>query len=466
MQMLLRLIWRVFKLMLRTVFYIMALFVFLFLVQRSTYPTYVDWNAISLAVSEHKFDYLSWELEALWRKTSQALWGQHAYMTEAERSDFVRDYMDDLARVREMEAELDRRFLENPDADVAELQAERDRLRDDLAARQGTAEAILEGQVAAVLADAGFGTLGQLLPPVSMHFTRMPNLLVVSPRDSIKREVELALDPMTLREAARVEDRVEATRDVSALVVPLGGMALFPAMIQESASIPWAVKTFAHEWVHHYFFFFPLGTSYFVDTGGSRDALTINETAADIFGQEVADRVLRRYYPEHAEQSAAGGPRTVSGASQDVEDEFEFGSAMHETRVTVDSIMATVQRIQSHAEPLKPLEDSTRIAKVEATVERLVRKAERYMDYREAVFNANGYNIRELNQAYFAFYGGYQGSIPGIGGEDPIGPAVRAIHDASPDLHSFVVALRGVTTTDELLAVRDQMVSPSQTAVR
>ncbi|MGQ9889987.1 MAG: hypothetical protein ACUVSX_16095, partial [Aggregatilineales bacterium] len=71
-----------------------------------------------------------------------------------------------------------------------------------------------------------------------------------------------------------------------------------------------------------------------------------------------------------------------------------------------------------------------------------------------------GYPIRRLNQAWFAFYGGYQagsGGAPGAGGADPIGPAVEAIRAASPSLRDWIVTMRGITTRDELLAVRDAL---------
>ncbi len=435
---------------LRWIRYALYLLLFLFLVQRSSYPGYLDWNAIALAVAEYKFDYVSWEVDALWSKTTQALWGQHHYMDEATRSQFVIDYMADLDRVRHIEAELDRLFLEDPGADVRDLKVERDSLRDSLGDRQTTTEAILEGQVAAVLVDAGFGTMGQLFPPVSMRFTQMPNLLVVSPRDRIDRSVELALDYLPLEERQRVERRVEDVRDVSALVVPLGGMALFPAMIQESAHLPWVVETFAHEWIHHYFFFFPLGLSYFIDTGqqGLGEAIIINETTADIFGEEIAAEVLARYYPAYVQAAASAQP-----VAQGDENTFDFGRAMHVTRVIVDSYMDDIAQLNAANAALHPLDDAEQIAANQAVIDRLIDNVERYMAYRQGVFWANGYRIRRINQAYFAFYGGYQGGIPGIGGEDPIGPAVRAIRTASPDVHQFAITMRSITTRAELLDV-------------
>jgi len=43
----------------------------------------------------------------------------------------------------------------------------------------------------------------------------------------------------------------------------------------------------------------------------------------------------------------------------------------------------------------------------------------------------NGYYIRKLNQAYFAFYGAYADVPGGPAGEDPVGPAVRALRSQS-----------------------------------
>ena len=49
------------------------------------------------------------------------------------------------------------------------------------------------------------------------------------------------------------------------------------------------------------------------------------------------------------------------------------------------------------------------------------------MEQRRQLFVENGYYIRKLNQAYFAFYGAYADVPGGAAGEDPVGPAVRAL---------------------------------------
>jgi hypothetical protein len=73
------------------------------------------------------------------------------------------------------------------------------------------------------------------------------------------------------------------------------------------------------------------------------------------------------------------------------------------------------------------------------------------MEAQRRVFVNHGYAIRKLNQAYFAFYGGYQNE-PGAGGTDPIGPAVEELRALSPDLLAWLQTVRGITTRDQLLA--------------
>jgi hypothetical protein len=91
----------------------------------------------------------------------------------------------------------------------------------------------------------------------------------------------------------------------------------------------------------------------------------------------------------------------------------------------------------------------TRVRTDELLAEGRIEEAEAYMEERRREFVNNGYRIRKLNQAYFAFHGAYADQ-PGARGEDPIGPAVRELRDASPDLYTFVQRAAGVTTLAEL----------------
>jgi len=83
---------------------------------------------------------------------------------------------------------------------------------------------------------------------------------------------------------------------------------------------------------------------------------------------------------------------------------------MHSTRVRVDTLLAAGK----------------------------ITEAENYMDQRRQVFWDNGYPIRKLNQAYFAFYGAYADVPGGAAGEDPVGPAVRALRAQSGSLIAFL----------------------------
>lgn len=396
------------------------------LLRYSTLPLGEPWARIGVMVSADHFDYIGWTLNAIAAKAGESLYGAHPYMSEVERSDFARVYFADVARVQRLEAEVEALYADlavaDPEAATASIRAERDALRASLSTRQSLAEAVVEGQVAAVLAEEGYAFAGQLVPPIAMRFSPAPMLLVVSPRDSIQIDLGINLYALPVDQRAALEARIDAQEDVASLIVPLGGIALYPALILETSDLRWAVETFAHEWFHHYLFMFPLGWS----LDFASESRLINETAANMFGKEIAQRVYARYYPEFMSMRAQAQPVSL----QTDPPAFDFGAAMNETRVTVDTLLA----------------------------EGKVEEAEAYMAERQALFFENGYRIRKLNQAYFAFYGGYQvGGVPGIAGEDPIGPALRDIRAASPTLHDFSTAIRGITTRAELLAARDAL---------
>ncbi|MDL1900148.1 hypothetical protein FBR02_05195 [Anaerolineae bacterium CFX9] len=412
--------------------WLVTLLLMVTLLRDSTLPLGDQWTAVGVMVGSRQFDYVGWEIGALAAKVDSTLWGVHPFMSEADRSAYVRAYMDDLARAHRLENQVAVVYanpeVADPEAESAALRAERDALRADLAARQTLAEAILEGQVSSVLVDLGFGVAGQLVPPMAMRFTQVPNLLIVSPRDAIRFDVSINLYAQPVDEQAALEARIDEAQNVSSLIVPLGGIALYPAMILETTSVAYALEVFAHEWLHHYLFLFPLGLFY--DFAG--ETRIINETTANLFGREVGRLVLERYYPDLVPPPPA--PRDPNAAPPPTPNPgtpppFNYGAEMHETRVTVDALLA----------------------------EGRIEEAEAYMEERRQVFVNNGYMIRKLNQAFFAFYGGYQSGTPGEGGSDPIGPAVQAIRDASASIHDWIVVMRSITTRDELLAVRDAM---------
>jgi hypothetical protein len=300
------------------------------------------------------------------------------------------------------------------------------------------AEAIIETQVASVLRDEGFSTLGEIIPPVSAHITRMPMLLVVSPRDRIEFKVATNVVNLAPEAVAALEDQIDRSLNVSTLIVPLGGMGLYPSMVAESWNPVWLFSTVAHEWSHNYLYFFPLGLEYLANP----ETRIINETTATIFGNEIGRKTLLRFYrdfpgtvaqipPPETDPAPSRPTARPPGSHFREPDEpplFDFAAEMHRTRVNVDAFLRGGK----------------------------VADAEAYMRSRQRYFARNGYPIRKLNQAFFAFYGGYQG--PGgsaAGGQDPIGPALLDLRRSSSSVKTWLESVRGITRRDMLLTLRD-----------
>jgi hypothetical protein len=72
------------------------------------------------------------------------------------------------------------------------------------------------------------------------------------------------------------------------------------------------------------------------------------------------------------------------------------------------------------------------------------------MEERRQFFWQNGYLHRKLNQAFFAFHGAYADSPGGAAGEDPVGPAVRALREESDSLADFINTIAWMTSFEEL----------------
>ena len=370
-----------------------------------------------------RFDFLAWEAKAVRDKLAHALLSPQRYLDEPERRDFFLDYLALVADIQQTEWEIHRIYAD-PAADGSEaatavLRAQLDALRRREGTWQPLAEAILEEQTSCVLVNEGFGLLGQELPPASIHFTPLPALLVVSPRDRIERIMSLGLRhglDAARREA--IEEHVDSSQDVSSLVTGIGGLSAYPAMLLESSSLDWVTEVTAHEWTHHYLTPLPLGWNY----DAAPETRTINETVASIVGKEVGRLLMARYYPELLPPKPA--PEEIEEKVPPPEPPaFDFRLEMKETRIQVDELLA----------------------------EGKIKEAEAYMEERRQEFVAQGYYIRKLNQAYFAFHGAYADE-PGAAGADPIGPAVRELRARSPDLHTFVSRIACITTLTELQA--------------
>ncbi len=396
-----------------------------------------SWNAIvnihlNQPIAGHRFKLLNWEVGALSEKAA-ALWRTPAADLSAQQgSDLVRSYLQDARLL----VQLDDKMLalmalgtRAAEEQIGPISRKADSLRTQQEVRRPAAEAVIQAQITQVLQDAGFGVGGRLWPPVLFTFTEAPKQLVVSPRTRILSGYARTLDPaMNLAASLEVESEVEQDGVFSAYVTETGGMGAFPTMVVPDAKVPWVLSTVAHEWVHTYLAFFPLGFNY----GVTAENRIINETTADIVGNEIGKLALARFYPElippsRRDDVPAGAPSIDDGGS------FDFRAAMAETRAVTDKLLHFGR----------------------------VADAEQYMELRRQLFVENGYLLRKLNQAWFAFHGSYgTGAAADVSTPDALAPRVVKLRTETGSPHAFLQAVRRITDAAGLDKLLENFAQP------
>ena len=410
-----------------TIFCLFMLWIGLGLSGGSAIPaTEAQQRGKAMIVAGWGFDLLGWEVEAISEKL-RALLNQPAHgLTYAESVSLVHDYLEQAQSIRKLENDINRAFAENNHQATPETKRWQEQvtvLRAQQQAKRPAIEQIIEGQVAHELAKEGLTWANNVFPPVQFTFVEPPRKLVVSPRDKIETiysqmlTAEMSIETIEQREAAYRQQY-----DVSAYITNIGGLGAFPTMVIDRAGLEWILSTVAHEWCHNYLTLFPLGLNYMT----SADLTTINETVAEIVGNEIGERTLRTFYPDQVRPPQVDQPPQAATAEE--EPVFEFGTEMRETRLRVDELLAAGQ----------------------------VEAAEAYMEARRQLFVENGYPLRVLNQAYFAFHGSYGTSAAST---SPIGPKLEELRTLTPDLQTFLVVVRNITSVEELDAVLAQWIN-------
>ncbi len=387
-----------------------------------------EFDRVRAYTRDIEFDYASWMLNAAGLKIEQGAVGIPGYINRETSKVAVSDYFHVTQLIIQSEDALNKIYA---DASITDKQTASTQIRAQLTSLEAQqnalapiAEAILQGQVSLVAADLGLTTLGQPIPTVLYHSTPVPNALIVSPRDHIEQTANISVSPdLTVDQQAALEDRVDKGLNVSSLVVPIGGVGVYPTMIMRTTDLVWLTSTIAHEWTHNYLEFRPLGLLY----DHTPELRTMNETTADISGTEIGAEVIKRYYPELLgatlpEPTLVTFPQVHPNPGGMQRPPFDFRAEMHTTRVNTDALLAAGK----------------------------ITEAEAYMEQRRQLFVKNGYEIRKLNQAYFAFYGAYADVPGGAAGEDPVGPAVRALRTQSKSLADFVNRISWMTSFAQL----------------
>jgi hypothetical protein len=366
----------------------------------------------------YQFHLAKWEFKALGGEIGQ-FFSRHHESTDNTTSEFT-TYFDNVEQIRALEATVAAVKAGDQTGDLTSLEDKLSELQQDNAALTGDIERQLEKKVKATLSQEGiFNPLDRYVrlkigfPPVKMILAKPPHLLVVSPRDRIEsiREVNL-LPEMSQEDMESIEAKVDSL-GVSSLVVDLGGLATYPSYITDEADLQFIIETAVHEWLHQYLAFTSLGFYYVLDLTGIRqdyDIATINETVASMISKEIGSMIYKQYF----------APGETSNAQQEsTEPAFDFNKEMRETRKAVDDYLARGE----------------------------IEQAEQYMEQQRQYLAANGYYIRKLNQAYFAFYGTYADSPTSI---SPIGVELKTLRSQSASLKEFLDAASSIKSQKEL----------------
>lgn len=375
-----------------------------------------------------EFNYTTWIWQATLLKNQQAAFGLADYIPVDMQHALVTDCVELTRSIKQFDSALETIYSDpaetNPDLTAQPIKDKLAEYKSIEAIISPVCETILQQQVSELLAQARLTAIGQPVPPVLFHATPLPVVLIVSPRDTIQQDANISLiTELTLDEIIALETAVETNMNVSALVEPIGGMGAYPTMVKKTSDLPWHIEVIAHEWTHNFLTLRPLGMNY--DT--TPELRTMNETTANIVGKEIRDAVISRYYSEYIPEEV---PAPVEQNTTEPLDEteppeepvFDFRAEMRETRITVDEMLA----------------------------EGKIEEAEAYMETRRQFLWENGYQIRRLNQAYFAFHGAYADQPGGAAGSDPVGPAVRQLRAQSDSLAAFVRRMGRMNSFEDL----------------
>lgn len=373
----------------------------------------------------YRFSILRWELQHLLERShppqSEDPSDPVAYLQP------VAEYFALTDQIRAVEWEINAIVSGGRQGDVQARQEEAAKLQARRSALHPSVEWILGQQVRAAFSQGGifnpadrYVQLRLAFPPLNFRLARPPSVLIVSPRERIESMREVMLVPgIDLNKMDALEDQVDGL-GVSSLVVELGGFGgTYPAFVADDASLRWTIATVAEEWLHQYLAFTPLGFMYLLDSLGIKrdyEIATINETVAGIVTDEVAALVYRTHY-------APGEPASQAPPTPPTESEtpprFDFNREMRQIRLTVDDLLAAGQ----------------------------VEEAERFMEERRQFLTSQGYYIRKLNQAYFAFYGTYADEPTSV---SPIGVELEELRSRSSSVRDFLNRVARMTSRQDL----------------
>ena len=287
-------------------------------------------------------------------------------------------------------------------------------------------EELLEAAISTEIIDIGLNQNGDFIwPPVDFRIDDTPHVLVTSPRDAIERDSVRLLKPdLTESDKEWMENQIFNSADLSTIVLRTGGLASFPNLVPSDYSLQALLEVSAHEWLHAYLLFHPLGRAYWAGS----DMTSLNETLANLFGKEIGRTVYNQitgqnvqtleppYTPEQDE---------ITTEDKQEDEPFDVRQFLHDTRRHTDELLE----------------------------QRKIEEAEAYMEDRRLQLVENGHNIRKINQAYFAFHGLY---ADGPSSTSPLARQIWELRQQSTDAGQLVKTLQTISNYEEFLTLLDE----------
>ena len=247
-------------------------------------------------------------------------------------------------------------------------------------------------------------------PPVDFVFEPLPTILVTSPRDKIERLESVFLEadlPPSTREM--LETIILDQEGLSSIVENIGGLSTFPNMLP-TYDLRTTIDIAGHEWLHSHLFFQPLGRNIHKDS----NMRILNETTANIFGKELSNLIYTQLTGQNS-QKLSVGQKEVDECPKEL---FCFNNEMKQTRLMADTLLGKGQ----------------------------IEEAETYLEKQRQRFVDNGYAIRKLNQAFFAFHGTYSDSPTST---SPINNQLMQLRESSSSLSDFIRKVEGISNHEQ-----------------
>ena len=376
-------------------------------------------NPAEEAALEHHYSLVAWEARNLLSKWTHRLgtylpWKEDTVLTGR---DLAEEYLRLGVEARRLRGEIDMAVatgdagaLESAEDGLADVDSIRGRMR-------GAVEEVIESAISGVISELDIGSWGPFdYPPVDIRLDEPPRVLITSPRDRIIRSHEALVSvDITTSEREAVESALLDSDDLSALVLDIGGVATFPAIVGSAGDLRGTLQTSAHEWVHYYLVAHlrPLGLRVYT----APEMLVINETLADMAGREIGDMAFRALGGIIVPPANPPSENEMDGQPADP-GRLDFGKEMYVTRLKVDKLLS------------------------QGSIE----EAEIYMEQRRLLFVEAGFYIRKLNQAYFAFNGTYAEQPES---SSPVGEQMKDIRAASADVSALIATVSRVSTIAE-----------------